>query len=105
MSLFEENAEVLENMARNGSELSSPRSVEFSYVFAETGAAEAFARQAGSEGFDVSMEKVELGEAWDVTASKVLVPTCENITEAEELLNAIAQPHEGRSDGWGFFNT
>jgi len=42
--------------------------------------------------------------SWDVTVSKIMVPTPRNITDAEELLDALARQFQGRADGWGFFD-
>lgn len=104
MSLFEENAAVLRNLEANGSYLGSPRSVDFSHVFPDRTSAEAFALEADREGFVASVEQVERPEnPWDVTASKEMIPTCENITDKEEHLDAMARSHGGRADGWGFF--
>ncbi|RYE58256.1 MAG: hypothetical protein EOP18_01470 [Rhizobiaceae bacterium] len=50
------------------------------------------------------MEEVEREEnPWDVTVSRALTPTCENITSIEEHLDAVARSYQGRADGWGFF--
>ncbi|MBB3692464.1 ribonuclease E inhibitor RraB [Sphingomonas sp. BK580] len=104
LTLFEENAAILRNMEADGSDLGPSRSVDFSHVFADRACADAFAREAKQRGFSVSVEKVDReGEPWDVTASKDMVPTCENITVTEELLHTLAQAHRGRADGWGFF--
>jgi hypothetical protein len=105
MSLFEENAEVLRNLANEGRDLGPPRSIDFSLVFPDITSAKAFARDAEQEGFSAVVEQVKRAEApWDVTVSAVMVPTCENITDTEERLDAMAQSHRGRSDGWGFLN-
>ncbi|EGF90229.1 hypothetical protein ABI_32450 [Asticcacaulis biprosthecium C19] len=40
---------------------------------------------------------------WDAVASKYMIPTCENITEAERELGAISRTYGGFPDGWGFF--
>lgn len=112
MSLFEKNAEVLRWIARDGSDLGPPRSVDFSHLFPDQASAEAFAREAEREGFNTMIQNLRdepeeeepLEDPWDVTASKVMVPSCENITETEERLSALAQTHGGRSDGWGFFH-
>jgi len=104
MSLFEENAEVPAEMAADGVELTSPRTIDFSHVFPDQNSANAFARDANREGFVTAVEKIEEREVpWDVIASKEMAPTCENITNTEALLAAIAKTHHGRSDGWGFF--
>lgn len=104
MSLFEENAAILRNIEAGGSDLGPPRSVDFSHVFPDQDSADAFAREVARQGFSTTVEEVERDEdRWDVTASKEMVPTCENITDTEECLDALARVHGGRADGWGFF--
>lgn len=107
MSLFEENAEILRNMAADGSDLGPPRLIDFSFVFPDQASADAFALEVGREDFATSVKEVVDEEypsedPWDVTASKVMVPTCETITDIEERLDALAESYRGRADGWGF---
>ena len=101
MSSFEENAEVLRELASKGLDLGPARLVDFSHVFPDRASAEAFAREAEREGFATAMEEVV---EWDVTASKAMVPTCKNITEAELNLDVHACRYGGRADGWGFLS-
>ncbi len=104
MTLFEENAAILRNMEAHGSDLGRSRSVDFSHVFPDQASGDAFAREAEQQGFSATVEEVDREEnPWDVTAYKDMVPTCENITDTEERLHALAQAHGGRADGWGFF--
>lgn len=106
MSLFDENAEVLRELASRGSELGTPRLVDFSHVFPDLSSAQGFAEESGRKGFKVKVEEIDhAAHLWDVTASKIMMPTCENITQAEEQLAALAQRYGGSSDGWGFFRT
>jgi len=89
-------------MAERQDDLSQARPVDFSHVFSDASAAQAFANTANEHGFLTSVEQTE-GEdySWDVTATKVMVPTCEDITAAEALLANSAEESGGRSDGWG----
>ncbi len=104
MSLFEENAAILRNMEAEGSDLGPSRLIDFSHVFPDHASAHAFARKAEREGFSTTVEEVERDEnPWDVTASREMTPTCENITGTEERLDVLAKSHHGRADGWGFF--
>ncbi len=103
MSLFEDNAAILGNMEANGSDLGPPRSIDFSHVFPDQSSAVAFAREAEREGFSTTVTEIDGEATWDVTASKEMVPTCANITDTEERLDALARLHRGHSDGWGFF--
>lgn len=104
MSLFEENAAILRDMEANGSDLRPSRPVDFSHVFPDRASAGAFAQAAKREGFSTLVEEVEREEdPWDVTVSKDMIPNCENISNTEERLHALAQSCQGRADGWGFF--
>ncbi|MDR6819188.1 hypothetical protein J2X76_004370 [Neorhizobium sp. 2083] len=105
MSLFAENLAILQKMASDGKDLTSPRSVDFCHVFPSKIAADAFAQMADAQGFAIVIDEVERAmNPWDVTASKEIAPTCEAITEIEESLDKLARSHNGRADGWGFFN-
>ncbi|NTG50040.1 ribonuclease E inhibitor RraB [Agrobacterium rhizogenes] len=104
MSLFEENAAILRKMESDGSDLGLPRVIDFSHVFPDRTSANAFAGEVEKEGYATAVEEVEREEyRWDVTASKQMAPTCGNITNTEERLDALARSYQGRADGWGFF--
>ncbi len=109
MSLFDSNAEILSRISE-GRDLSRARMVDFEHLFPDQVSAEAFAGQAASLGFrtDVSLYDDDLedesdAKSWNVTASKVMVPTCEQITETEQQLDTLAHRYGGYADGWGFF--
>ncbi|HEX7783852.1 MAG TPA: ribonuclease E inhibitor RraB [Sphingobium sp.] len=104
MSLLEENAEILAEMAKDGSDLGPSRLVDFSHVFPSRAAAEAFRLEC--DGDDLQSDIIETDrdeDPWDVNVSIETVPTAENLTALEERLDARARLHGGRSDGWGFF--
>lgn len=103
MSLFDENAEILKGMEEDGSDLTPSRRVDFSHIFPSRALAESFAADATEAGFATAVEEVDRdADRWDVTASGEMVPTPENVTAAEERLEALAQASGGHSDGWGF---
>ncbi len=112
MTLFEDNAEILRRFEADGRDLGPSRLVDFQHLFPDKASAEAFASDAALIGFSTNVKQRDLHEdwsdaadfAWDVTASKEMSPTCENITEVEAMLGAIAESLGGRADGWGFFN-
>jgi hypothetical protein len=104
MSLFGENADVLRGMEDRGVDLSSPRVVDFSHIFPDAPSATKFVEACETAGFEAEDTTDEELEHYDVTVSKEMMPTCENITAAEEALGKIAERFNGRSDGWGFFS-
>ncbi|MFH1795552.1 MAG: ribonuclease E inhibitor RraB [Pseudomonadota bacterium] len=112
MSLLKENAAILQRIESEGRDLGPTRPIDFAHLFPDQASAEAFAKDADLRGFSTKIEHRETdGEwlddselKWDVTASREMSPTCENITDTEELLGAMARSYGGRADGWGFFN-
>jgi hypothetical protein len=103
--LNEENRDVILRMAASGDDLSKPRDIDFSVVFADRRSAEEFAAYFGQLGCRTSTK--ESGVApdlpWDVTVVKHMLPVCEAITDFELLLQSKAYPLGGRNDGWGCF--
>jgi hypothetical protein len=103
--LNEENRDVILRMAASGDDLSKPRDIDFSVVFADRSAAEQFVAFFGQRGCRTKLKRSDVapGLPWDVTVVKHMVPACEAITEFELLLQSKATPLGGRGDGWGCF--
>jgi regulator of RNase E activity RraB len=111
MSLAEENAEVLAEIAAGGADLSAPRTIDFAHLFYSEAEASGFKHAAEEAGYTVQIEAGPASERgaerglWDVIASSQMVPTVERITQCEEQLGALAEAFGGHSDGWGFEST
>jgi hypothetical protein len=103
MSLWDENAEVLRNMTKAGDDLSVPREMDFSHVFATREGAIGFARRVDAEGLTPVVRPYEKpGFPFDVTVTTTpVVPTCTWVTETEQRLGNIAAEFGGKPDGWG----
>ena len=105
MSLYEENAEVLANLARGGCNLATPRRVDFICILPSRVLAEVFAEASIQAGFDAQVDEVAAaGNSWDVTVSKTMTPTCDAITHDEQKLDSLVHTYGGRTDGWGFLD-
>lgn len=108
MSLAEENAEVLADIAARGTDLTVPRIIDFAHLLYSEAEASGFQRAAERSGYQVRMEALPASDAggeakvWDVVASSEMVPSVEQITRCEEELGALVQTFGGHSDGWGF---
>ncbi|HZU64208.1 MAG TPA: ribonuclease E inhibitor RraB [Novosphingobium sp.] len=104
MTLLEENAEILREIAAGGTDLTQEVTLEFAHFFEDEEAAHAFAEAAHGLAFAVEVFEgdEEEEEPWEVAASKVMVPTAEAITAAEQELGALAEKLGGEADGWGF---
>lgn len=106
MSLHDENTAILMKFVAEGKDLNYVRLIDFSHLFPDSASANLFAAEAEAEGFKTAVEQSQSPEGtWDVTASKVILPSADAITEAEALLSTLAELHQGYADGWGFLNT
>lgn len=104
MSLFDENAAILNRMAAAGSDLGPARTVDFAHLLPSRAAAEAFAVAVRAQGLAADARCADRDDdLWDVTVSKFMVPGAVQITESEEALGALAESFGGQADGWGFF--
>lgn len=107
MSLADENAGVLADIASRGTDLSIPRTVEFAHLLYSEVAAVQFKEAAERAGYHVRLAifPADLGGqegVWDVVASSTMVPTVEAVTRSEAELDALARSCGGHADGWGF---
>jgi hypothetical protein len=99
---LDENAAVLARMAEQGDDLTQAREIEFTYVFDNGGAAEAFCVWARQRGFDAEIE-VRDDANTDVIVRRRMVPDLHLLTDLELALAAAARDHAGEPDGWGCF--
>jgi hypothetical protein len=104
MSLYDENADVLRGMEDRGVDLGRARVVDFSCLFPNAVTASSFIEACKAAGFEARNTTDDEMDHHDVTVSKEMTPTCDNITMTEQTLGEIAEQHRGSSDGWGFFS-
>ena len=99
----DENGDVLRRMVAKGDDLSRPRIVDFTHVFATEAAAKAFATKAEAEGLFAVVEMTETAESmpWDVVIEHTLAPSHAAVTALELRLAEMAEGFGGRADGWG----
>lgn len=99
----DENGQVLRQMAEQGDELAVPREIDFAVIFPTEDAALQFAVRLLRSGQKVSFSAYEEHDElpWQVLAHPYMVPTHDNISGYEGLLETEAAPLGGRNDGWG----
>ena len=108
MSLSDENAWVLAQIAARGTDLSISRTIEFAHLLYSETTARQFAAAAENAGYQVEIKARSAAEShgrenvWDVYALLLMVPTAEQITRCEADLDGLARPLGGHADGWGF---
>jgi hypothetical protein len=98
-----ENETVLRRMADRGDDLSRMRFVDFTAVFADEPSALAFAQKVGTMGYKSDVEQSGTADShpWDVVATRLMVPSLDDITDAEVSLGKVAKELGGEMDGWG----
>ncbi|MBP1858409.1 ribonuclease E inhibitor RraB [Rhizobium herbae] len=98
--------DALRRMHGRGDSLTMPRDIDFSIMFPDEVSAKAFA--ARIEQHFHTVEYHETGEPgktkWDVTATRLMLPSYGEIVEMETLLQREADPWGGYIDGWGCFS-
>lgn len=104
VTTYEENKNVLRDIEARGTDLSHARLVDFSFVFHTEKARELFVQACADLAFNAVDTTDEEMDHFDITVSKTMIPTCDNITEVEELLGNLANDCGGKADGWGFFS-
>jgi Regulator of ribonuclease activity B len=99
----DDNGDVLRRMESNGDDLSRARNLDFVVVFPDQASAEIFASTFRQLGHAVSIDFAETVKElpWDVTVVNHMVPSHQDITEFESLLQDETTSRGGRNDGWG----
>jgi len=99
------NGDALRRLQRDGDDLTRARDIDFTVVFHDASAAEAFANHFRRLDHEASVEETHTKPElpWDVVIVNRMVPSHVGITEFENLLQSVATGFGGRNDGWGCF--
>jgi hypothetical protein len=95
------NGDVFRRMLRGGDDLSQPRMMDFCHIFPDRRQALAFAEIVDDRQLEVCISYYEEREMWQVTVTRYMVPTYENVTTLETSLASQAESVGGEADGWG----
>lgn len=100
------NGDALRQLEAQGDDLTRSRNIDFTVVFPDTSSAEQFAEHFRALGHEVSVAANESDRdfPWDVVVVQHMVPSYEEITNFENLLQSIANDWGGHNDGWGCFS-
>jgi hypothetical protein len=100
------NGDALRRMEAQGDDLTKPRNIDFTVVFANASSAEQFAAHFRALGHQVSVELTKTNQdfPWDVVVVHHMVPSHDGITNFENLLQSVAEGWGGHNDGWGCFS-
>ncbi len=98
--------DVLRRMQARGDDLGKPRDIDFSIMFPDEASVTVFAGRIEQYFHTVKYHETdEPGQKeWDVTATRLMLPSYDVIVEMETLLQREAEPFGGYIDGWGCFS-
>jgi hypothetical protein len=97
----DENGEVLRDMHQHGDDLTRPRVMDYSFLFAERRQALAFAAVVDDPQLEVCLSFHKERTLWQVLVKRYMVPTHREITAFELALTFHADAQGGEADGWG----
>lgn len=103
MAVFEENREILQRLADQGTDLGQPLRIDFEHVFPDLRSARAFCAGIADKA-EIRIERRDEDNRWDARVSMTMLPSCEDITRVEIALAQRAGEFGGYSDGWGFLS-
>lgn len=98
--------DALRRMAAGGDDLSKPRDIDFTAVFATKLLAERFASHFQQPGHHVSIKESKCVPElpWDVVVVNHMLPSHGAIAGFEKELQEVASELGGRNDSWGCFS-
>ena len=103
---LDDNGNVLWQMASDGDNLSAPRDMDFSVVFAAEAAAQAFRTYMVGCGYRAEVSifpNPPEDQTWDVTITQAMLPAHATISAFEQMIPDEASVGGGLNDGWGSF--
>ena len=95
------DATTLAELARAGSDLQRSHEMEFFLYLPDRRSADAVAAQLEAEGFAVGVKAAEEAGDWLCLATRIMIPTLDELHRLRRHLAAIAESREGAYDGWG----
>jgi len=95
------DAATLAELSQAGSDLRRTHQMEFFLYLPDRAAADAVARQLGTEGFQVELRPGESDGDWLCLARRDMTPELDELRRLRDHLSAVAESRQGVYDGWG----
>jgi len=94
------DAQVIEQRAKGGSNLTRPHNIEFRFYFPSRELAERVSATLRADGFQVSVEEVTQGNQYSVRAARAMAPLLSELQSLRSRLDELATREGGIYDGW-----
>ena len=92
--------EALDQLRSAGSNLTKPHQIEFYLYLPSEADAEAVAATLRPLGYSVTVRAGDNNINWLCIASRTMMPTIQEITEARGVFKSLATTHRGAYGGW-----
>lgn len=97
------DGDALRKLARAGSDLTKPMTVDFAIAAPSGSAARSIAEAVSELGFAVNIFHNEETDRVSCYCSKEMIPTYDALIRIQVQLDEVSRPFGGYSDGWGSF--
>lgn len=112
----DEDGQVLSQLESHGVDMSQPLLIEFAVAAPNEDSANAIADALEAGGYsgvieydegepdedgNIDPDDQEFGPSWTIYVDIEMVPTYQEIMRIQSELDQLAEPHGGKSDGWG----
>ncbi|MES2996254.1 MAG: ribonuclease E inhibitor RraB [Verrucomicrobiota bacterium] len=99
----DETGQALNRLRSDGSDMSRAMKIDFFIEIPDMGTGHKIAQAVAKDSYECSIEQDEDTQAWTCYASKLLVPSYENVVTEEKYLDSVAQKLGGKLDGFGSY--
>ncbi len=101
----DENGDALWNMVQKGDDISKKRDIEFTVIFSSEDDALEFGKELLFHRQQVLLCDIEESDdyPYEIVVTVAMVPTHQEITDYESLLQKYASKYNGHNDGWGCY--
>ncbi len=95
------DGQVIEQLARAGSNLSKSHEIEFFFYVPTTLGAKKIESYLKSKNFKVSVQRSNVNNDWALKATKAMIPDATQLVELRREFEKLATAERGTYDGWG----
>ena len=95
-----QDQEALDQLGSAGSNLSKPHRIDFYLYLPSQPDAEGAEAELRSLGYSVTVRVGPDNINWQCVASRTMTPTIQALTDARDVLKAMAMRYRGAYDGW-----
>jgi len=97
----DDDGDVLRLLAKHGADMSRTMDIDFQIAVPDEKSGVSIAELATERGYKTTLYQDEESGEWTCECTKSMLATYDTVTLGQKELNQIAQPYNGKCDGWG----